>query len=100
MTKPWLLAALFVSLQPAVADAATALCAPRAEVLAQLGERYAEALVGIGIASNGGLLELLANEGGATWSLILTMPDGQSCLIAAGEDWQALQQATTAGTGI
>lgn len=100
MTKCLMLASLLVLSQPVVANAAPTVCAPRADVLAQLADRYDETPVGIGLASNGGLLELLSSGSGATWTLILTMPSGQSCMIAAGEDWQPLQQATTVGTGI
>jgi hypothetical protein len=57
-------------------------------MVAALGERYGEATVGIGLASNGALLELLASADGATWTIIQTAPSGLACLLAAGESWQ------------
>lgn len=73
---------------PTAASAAPMPCSERDEVLAQLGNKYQEAPVSIGIANNGGLVEVLTSTDGSTWTIILSMPNGQSCLVAAGEDWQ------------
>jgi hypothetical protein len=35
---------------------------------------------------------LLSTNEGTTWSIIVTAPDGKSCLVAAGEGWRALEQ--------
>jgi len=52
------------------------------------------------VAGNGGLIELLTASTGATWTLIITLPNGPTCLLAAGQDWQPLQTAVLAGPGI
>src|SRR5262245_23096737 len=52
-----------------------------------------EAPVGMGLANNGGLIELLAADRGATWTLIITLANGPTCLLAAGQDWQPRQSA-------
>ncbi len=57
-------------------------------MVAQLAKRYQEASVGVGLASNGDLLELLSAKTGSTWTLIITMANVQSCPSAADEDWQ------------
>ena len=44
----------------------------------------------MGLAPNGGVVEVLASENGS-WTLLVTMPDGHSCVIAVGENWEALQ---------
>lgn len=67
-----------------------AVCAPREVTLAQLAGKYAEAPAVRWLALNGGVVELLASPDGETWSLLITMPDGMACLIAAGELWQPL----------
>jgi hypothetical protein len=54
----------------------------------QLSEQYAEVPVSLGVANNGGVMEVLSAPNGKTWTLILTMPDGMSCMIAAGDDWR------------
>ncbi len=60
---------------------------PRAEVVKVLGDRYAEESVGLGIAQNGGVIELFISKDGTTWTIVLTMPNGLSQVIAAGESW-------------
>jgi hypothetical protein len=72
-------------------------CGPRDEVLSQLAERYREAPVAIGLASNGGLIELLTADTGTTWTLIITAPNGSSCVLAEGEDWQPRPRARLDG---
>ena len=60
---------------------------PRTEIVKTLGERFAEQSVALGIAKNGGMIELFTAKDGETWTLILTMPDGMSRVIATGESW-------------
>ncbi len=45
----------------------------------------------MGLASSGGVVEVLTNEKGSSWSIIVTTPAGVTCLVAAGEGWEALQ---------
>ncbi len=59
----------------------------RAKLAKELSEKHAEESIAMGIANNGGVMELFANENGDTWTLILTMPDGRSFLIGTGESW-------------
>lgn len=87
MLKTALCAAVAISL-PASAIAAPMACSPREDVVNQLATKFKEAPVAIGLANNGGLLEVLTAGDGATWTIIITMPNGVSCLVAAGEDWQ------------
>ncbi len=62
-------------------------CAPRAELLAALADRYGERPLAAGPTNGGALLELLARPDGTSWSLIIDMPGGRACLLAAGTDW-------------
>lgn len=59
----------------------------RAVVVKQLLEKHSEKPVGMGIATNGGVIELFASSDGATWTLIMTMPNGKSVMVGAGQDW-------------
>ncbi len=68
------------------ADAQT-LSRPRADVLKILGETYAEAPVEMGLTRAGNVIELFASNDGATWSLVVTTPDGLSRIVASGENW-------------
>jgi len=67
-------------------------CDKRDKVLGLLAEKYKEAPVALGVTNNGGLVEVLSTNEGTTWSIIVTAPDGKSCLVAAGEGWRALEQ--------
>ncbi len=58
----------------------------------QRDKPYSEIPVAMGLASNGGVIEVLASENGS-WTLLVTMPDGTSCVLAAGESWEALPSA-------
>jgi len=94
MLKTALLAAAALTVS-ASAMAAPMACRPRDDVLTQLSTKFKEAPVAIGLANNGGLLEVLTAGKGETWTIIITMPNGVSCLVAAGEDWQDHERVAT-----
>ncbi len=71
---------------------APAPCTTRAHMIEQLGSRYAETQIAMGLASNGALLELFASGDGTTWTVVVTAPGGQSCILAAGESWRDRRQ--------
>ena len=73
-----------------VATAQQPLCTERSEVVNQLSNQYSEAPVAMGIANNGGVVEILSSQSGTSWTIILTMPNGVTCMIAAGENWESL----------
>ena len=75
---------------PLPALAGQVACSQRDNVLAQLGSKYKEAPKAAGVANNGGLIEVLTSDEGKTWTLILSMPNGTSCLLASGEHWQTV----------
>jgi hypothetical protein len=70
---------------------ASALAAPQCNVLDLLSEKYSEAPIAVGVANNGGLVEVLSTGDGETWSIIITSPKGMSCLVAAGEGWRMFE---------
>ena len=81
-------AAFFVSASTAPAQSQ---CGPREILLRQLAERYGEAPIAHGVMHNGRLLEVIADRHGRTWSIVVTSPQGLSCLVAAGEGWRAVE---------
>ncbi len=62
-------------------------CGPRASILEQLERDFAETPVSRGLASNGTVLELLVSASG-TWTMLISLPSGNSCFGAAGEMWE------------
>ena len=65
-------------------------CGQRATVLDYLSARYSEKPIAMGIAANGGLIEVLTSNEGTTFTIIVTMPEGETCMVAAGEGWESL----------
>ena len=59
-------------------------------MVAKLSDDYNEAPEAIGVASSGAVLEVLTAADGATWTIIVTRPDGMTAVIVAGEFWQTL----------
>ena len=55
-----------------------------------LAKKYAEAPVAMGLANNGGISEVLSSKTGESWTIIIAMPNGTACMIAAGEVWQSI----------
>lgn len=66
-------------------------CTDRSSALSHLSKAYKEQPVAMGLASSGGIVEVLTDDQGTSWSIIVTLPTGVTCLVAAGEDWEALQ---------
>ena len=77
-----------VSGVPSSAVAQTA-CAEHAEIVKQLGKHHAETPVALGLAANGGVVEVFPTRDGSTWTMVITMPNGVSCMMASGESWEA-----------
>jgi hypothetical protein len=63
-------------------------CGPRAEIVEHLAGKYREQPVARGLADNGALVEVLATEGGDSFTLMFSFPNGQSCLVATGSRWE------------
>ncbi len=58
----------------------------------QLDSRFSEAPIAIGLANNNVVVEVFSNGDGSTWTMVLTNPDGMSCVMATGEDWETLNR--------
>jgi len=74
--------------QPAAADQTPTACGPHADVIKALGSRFHETQSATALTSAGTLLEVLTADDGATWTIIVSRPDGLSCVVAAGQNWQ------------
>lgn len=68
-------------------DPALAQCMPREDMLHYL-EEHGERPAGGGIGERGKVVvELFLSGDGATWTIVVTRPDGLSCLRGAGRNW-------------
>jgi hypothetical protein len=96
------LAALILGLAHGDTAAAQAsnTCGPRAEVVKHLASQFKEQAAAVGIAENGSaVLEILASADGSTWTLLYSLPNGLSCLMATGQSWQTLPKLAASGPG-
>lgn len=80
---------------PATAQQQAA-CAKRTDVIKHLSAKYTEAPVAIGLANNGGVLKVLSSKSGTSWTIIITMPNGPTCMVAAGENWEKIPHIASA----
>tara|TARA_R110002074_G_scaffold207297_1_gene375872 strand:+ start:181 stop:549 length:369 start_codon:yes stop_codon:yes gene_type:complete len=80
------IAATVVSFQ--VTDAsAQSVCFERTALLKHLNGKFEEAPVAAGLAANGSMLEVFSSPDGVTWTIVLTQPNGATCVMASGESW-------------
>lgn len=69
-------------------------CGERGIALEHLKNKYKEVVVGRGVTSAGGLVELLTSENGETWTIIVSTGKGVSCMVAAGEGWREIERVS------
>ncbi len=63
-------------------------CTHRDKIVPWLAAKYKEIPVAMALDSRGGLVEVLSSKHGHTWTIIVTSPDGVSCVVTAGENWR------------
>jgi hypothetical protein len=82
-----MIATLFLT-SAAVAQTAATPCAERAKVVERLTTTYGETVQSMGLGANNGMMEVFASEESGTWTITVTMPNGQTCLIASGQAFE------------
>ena len=97
VSHPFFIAGLTLSVLALTPTAAAqqAVCDTRVHVLGQLAKKYGEAPVAIGVTNKGGLVEVLTTSDGNTWTIIVSMPNGTACMVAAGEGWRTMKHDDT-----
>lgn len=65
-------------------------CVPRDHVLTHLLKKYQEQPIAMGLANNGGIIEVLVSPDGNSWTIMITMPNQISCIVSAGEGWELI----------
>jgi len=63
-------------------------CADRTMIVERLSQKYGETRQSAGLNQNNGMVEVFASSDTGTWTILVTMPNGMSCLMAAGKAWQ------------
>lgn len=89
-----ILAALLTSAPAAQAQIAPSssqqmICGNRAQIVGRLGQKYGETRRSIGLTGRRGVVELFASDETGSWTILLTNPQGVTCLMAAGEAFES-----------
>lgn len=64
------------------------MCAERAVLTDALAAQYGERFDGGGLRDSQSILEVWVSDETGTWTLLLTQPDGTSCIMASGTGWR------------
>ena len=88
-TTATLVALVIASCLIAPTALAQSACSSHKMVAENLNKAYAETPVSMGVTIGGAVIEVFASPDG-TWTLVITQPNGVTCLIAAGNDWETL----------
>ena len=81
-----LLVSAILDSRPAAAQSA---CGDRAAVLKNLERARSETPLAMGLSTEGTMIEGLVSSAG-NWTILVTYPNRQSCLVAAGENWESM----------
>ena len=73
------------------ADAAPQ-CGPRDEVVHALATKFGETRRSLGMSGPDQMMELFAADESRTWTILVTLPDGRSCLVASGSNYEAVSE--------
>lgn len=86
MRKAILSSALVVAVASLTLPAqAQMICGLRDDMGKMLDQRFSEQPKAAGLAGDR-IVELLVSENGS-WTILITSPDGRSCVVTGGEDW-------------
>lgn len=77
----------------ALPNSAEGACVLHEWLVGELSEQYSEHPIARGLTGDGALLEILSSDDGRTWTLLVTEPEGLTCTLIEGRDWQALPGA-------
>ena len=76
-------------------------CALHDDMVQGLKSGWGETSSALGINLAGALVEVFVSADHTTWSIVVTRPDGWSCIVTAGRDWrQSQSQSRPQGTAL
>jgi len=82
------IAALIFPIVASAASGPAPVCGARDDILNKLASDYREEPASVALTSDGQLLEVLKSDSMMTWSILITNPNGFTCLVVSGEGWQ------------
>lgn len=67
-------------------------CGPHEKVTEVLAQIYGEARQSIGLNGEQRVMEMFVNAKTGSWTITVTLPDGITCLVATGENFETLAE--------
>lgn len=67
-------------------------CGPREEVVKALASKFGETRRSVGMSGPDQMMELFAADESRTWTILVTLPDGRSCLVASGSNFEVVSE--------
>ncbi len=77
-----------LSLSAFAAEAQGRVCAKRDKMIAELAKSHGKSRQSVGLQRNAGVIETFANIETGSCTIVVSLPTGVSCLVAAGEGFQ------------
>ena len=71
------------------ASAVEVQCAKQGLMHQLLTKKYKETPIGVGTINQDRYLQLFVSASG-TWTMLMTKTDGESCIVASGENWDSV----------
>lgn len=71
-------------------------CGPREAVVGRLASGYGETRQSVGIGSNNAMVEVFASDDTGSWTILVTLPTGVTCLVASGQLFEEVTEALPA----
>lgn len=71
-------------------------CASREKIITTLANRFGETRQSIGLGANNAVIEIFASDQTGTWTIIVTMASGKTCLVASGQAYEQVAEALPA----
>lgn len=78
------------AVQPGEPTTERYLCDQRENVVGELAAEFQEKPVAVGLQGNGTLLELFASKETGSWTVLITLPSGVTCLTLVGDSFEML----------
>ncbi len=76
------------AMAPVSAGATNRYCGERAKLVKFLQGKYSERPRAVGVSGSGkAVMEVYTSEKGS-WTLLMTMTNGKTCIMAAGHSWE------------
>ena len=82
---------VFSPFNPAAAQQA---CGERDKFMNKLEKTFAERPIAMGLTDKGAVLEVFASQHGS-WTFLITMPTGLTCVVASGQNWESVPAVQT-----